>query len=86
MPRKSIAAVLQSEDTVLINGSDDAIADDDQDVRKVTAFEALDSLDAVECFAEIHGDKQMNVMLNELKQKMEILNVRQSNIHMFFKK
>ena len=58
-------------------------------VRKVTAFEALDSLDPVMCFANVYGDKQMNVMLNELIEKVEILklqNVSQSTIHMFFKK
>ena len=89
MPRKSIAGVLQSEDIVLINDSDDKIADYKQDVRKTTAFEALDSLDAVNCFSEIHGDKQMNVMLNGLIGKVETLklqSVRQSTIHIFFKK
>ena len=58
-------------------------------VRKVTAFEALDSLDAVKCFVETDGDNHMNVMLNELTGKEETLklqNVRQSTIHMFFKK
>ena len=35
----------------------------EQDVRKVTAFEVLESLHAVSYFAETHGDKQMNVML-----------------------
>ena len=66
------------------NDSDDEIADDEQDVRKVTASEALDSLDAVKCFTKIHGDKQMNVMLNELIGKVETLklqNVRQSTIY-----
>ena len=65
----------------------------------MTASQALDSLDTVKCYAEIHGDKQMNVMLNELIRKVKTLklqNVRQStnkevlnflsNIHMFFKK
>ena len=47
------------------NDLDDKIADDEQGVRKVTASEALDSVDAAKCFAGIHGDKQMNVMLNE---------------------
>ena len=32
------------------------IADDEQDVRKVMASEAPDSLDALKCFAEIHRD------------------------------
>ena len=57
---------------------------DKQDVRKVTAFEALDSLDAVKCFAEICGNKQINVMLNELIRKLETLklqHVRQRSIH-----
>ena len=68
---KSIAEVLQSKDIVLINDLDDEIADDEQDVRKTTASETLDSLYAVKWFAKIHGDKQMNVMLNELMEKMK---------------
>ena len=68
--KKSIAEVLQSEDAVLINDSDDKIADD---VTKVTASEVLDSLDAVKCFTEIHRDKQMSVMLNELIGEEETL-------------
>ena len=47
---KNIPEVLQSEDTVLINDLEDEIADDEQDVRKVTASETPDSLDAVKCF------------------------------------
>ena len=35
----------------------------------MTPFEDRDSLDAVKCFAEIDGDKQMNVILNELIKK-----------------
>ena len=42
---KSIAEALESEDTVLINDSDDEIAVDEQDFRKVIASDALDSLD-----------------------------------------
>ena len=70
---KSLAKVLQSKDTVLINDLDDEIINDEQYVRKVTASEVLDSLDAVKCFAEIHRDrdKQMNVMLYELIGKVE---------------
>ena len=62
---------------------------DKQDVRKVTASEVLDSLDAVKCFPEIHGDKQINVMLNELIRKLgtiKLQNVRQLTIHISFKK
>ena len=70
---QSIAEVLQSEDAVLINDLDDEIAD------------TLDSLDAVKCFTEIHGDKQMNVMLIELIRKMKTLKL-QSPIRMIFKK
>ena len=51
------------------------------------ASEALDSLDVAKCFAEIHGDKQINAMLNELIGKLETLqNARKSTIHIFFKK
>ena len=56
-------------------------------VRKLTVSEALHNLDAVKCFAEIHGDKQKNVMQNELIGKVKTLklqNVRQSTIHIFF--
>ena len=87
--KNAVFRAFQSEDAVLINDSDDKIADYKQDVRKTTAFEALDSLDAVNCFSEIHGDKQMNVMLNGLIGKVETLklqSVRQSTIHIFFKK
>ena len=80
---------MQSEDTVEINGSDDKIADNEQDVRKMTASKTLDSLDAMRCFAKSHGDKQMDVMLNELLGKVETLklqNARQNTAHMFFKK
>ena len=69
--------------------ADNEIADDEHVLRNVTASEVLDNLDAVKCFPEVHGDKQMNVMLNELTGKVEILksqNVRQGTTHMFFKK
>ena len=79
---ESIAEVLQSEDAVLINDLDDEIADN---VTKVTTSETLDSLHAVKCFTEIHGDKQMNVMLIELIRKMKTLKL-QSPIRMIFKK
>ena len=70
--------ILQSEDTALINYWDDEIADDDEeDVRKVTASEALDSLVTVNWFDEIHGDKQMNVMLNKLIEPVKLQNARQ---------
>ena len=84
---KSLTEALQSEDTTLINALDNEIADDEQDARKMTTSKALDSLDVVNCFVEIHGDKQMNVMLNELVEKVETLklqNVRQSTIRIFF--
>ena len=50
------------------------------------ASEALDSLDAVKRFAEIHGDKQINAMLSELIEKVRTLklkNVRWGTIHVF---
>ena len=60
--KKSIAEVLRSEDAVLIYCWDNKIADDGQDIKKVTASEALDNLGTVKCFAKTHGDMQMNVM------------------------
>ena len=47
----------------------------------MTGCEALDSLDAVKRFAEMYGDTQINVMLNELMGKVKTLkleNVKQS--------
>ena len=87
MPRKKHCRGLTVRRYCLINDSDDETADDEQDVRKVKASEALDSLNAVKCFAEIHGDKQMNVMLNEIIGKVEtlkLLNVTQSTVHISF--
>ena len=81
---ESISEVLQPEDAVLINDLDDEIADN---VRKVTPCEILDSLDAVKYSTEIHGDKQMNIILIELIGKMKTLksqNFRQSTICMLF--
>ena len=46
----------------------------------MTGCEAFDSLDAVKRFAEMYGDTQINVMLNELMGKVKTLkleNVRQ---------
>ena len=73
--------VLQSEDTVSVNGSNDEITNDEQDGRKVTISEALDNLDDVKCFTEIHGDKQMNLMLNELLEKVKIIKLQNVSIH-----
>ena len=64
---------MQSEEAVLINNTDDKIFDDEKDVRKLTSSKVLDSLDAAKCFAEIQGDKQMNVVLNELIGEVETL-------------
>ena len=50
---KSIAELLQSEDTVLINDLDNEISDDEPDIRKVMASEALDRMDPVKCFAKL---------------------------------
>ena len=72
--------MLQLQDTVLISYLDDKIAKDEQDVRKVTASEALDSLDDVRCFTENHGDKQMNLMLNELIEKVETIKLQNASI------
>ena len=72
--------MLQSQDTALISYLNDEIANDEQDVRKVTASEALDNLDDVKCFTENHGDKQMNLMLNELIEKVETIKLQNASI------
>lgn len=72
---------MQSEDTVEINSSDDKIADNEQDVRKMTTSKTLDSLDAMRCFAKTHGDKQMDVMLNEVQNSIQ--RIRPFSEHFF---
>ena len=76
---KSIAEVFQSKDTVLIKDSDDETTDDQQDNRKVRVSEALDSLYALKCFAEIHGDNHMNVMIINRKSGNTQVTKRQTN-------
>ena len=58
---------MQSEDTFSIKESDNEIANDKLDVRKVTESEALVSVNTVKRFTKTHGDKQMNVMLNKFR-------------------
>ena len=84
-----LSSYTNAKDTVLVNDSGDEITDDEQDFGKVAASEALDSLDAVRCLDESRGDKPMKLILKELIQKKETLklqNIRQSTIHMIFKK
>ena len=49
----------------------------------MTAFEAFGSLDTVKCFADIHGDKQMNVMLSEWIGKVETLKLQNIKVIIF---
>lgn len=84
-----LCSYTNAKDTVLVNDSGNEITDDEQDFGKVAASEALDSLDAVRCLDESRGDKPMKLILKELIQKKETLklqNIRQSTIHMIFKK
>ena len=67
--------------TVLVNDSNGEITNDEQDGRKVAISEALDSLDHAKCFAEIHGDKQMNLMLNELIEKVGTIKLQNVSIY-----
>ena len=67
--------------TVLVNDSNGEITNDEQDGRKLTISEALDSLDHAKCFAEIHGDKQMNLMLNELIEKVGTIKLQNVSIY-----
>ena len=67
--------------TVLVNDSNGEITNDEQDGRKVTISEALDSLDHAKCFPEIHGDKQMNLILNELIEKVGTIKLQNVSIY-----
>ena len=68
----------------------DSSSDEDEDIttNNVTSSEALQCLDEVKRYAEVHGDVLLNNMLNELIGKMESIklkNLRQCGIKQFFK-
>ena len=50
--------------------------DDQQGGRKMTASEALDSLDTLKSFVDFCGDNQMNTLLNNLKGKVRALKLQ----------
>ena len=55
----------------------------------LTVSEALETLDGVKNCIEVHGDKEMNVMLNDLigrVEKLKLKTLRQTNITGFLKK
>ena len=61
---KSIIELFQSENTVLNYDSNNEIPDDEKDVRKWKNLRSLQS-ECSEVLTEIHGEKQMKIMLNE---------------------
>ena len=55
----------------------------------MTISEALDSLDRVKNCIEVHGDNEMNMMLNDLigrVEKLKLKTLRQTNITSILKK
>ena len=72
MPRKKHCRGLAIRRYFLINDSGDEIADDKQDVRKVMASEALESLDAVKCFAEIQVDERNAKWINRKSENIQV--------------
>ena len=64
---------------------------DEPDKGKVTltVSDVLESLDGVQNSIEVHGDNEMNMMLNDLVgtiEKLKRKTLRQSNITSFLKK
>ena len=55
----------------------------------MTVSEALESFDGVKNCIEVHGENEMNMMLNDLNdrvEKLKLKTLRQTNITSFLKK
>ena len=88
---KSINEVIQDVTCVEVDTvQNDSSSGEDEDIATniVTSSEALQCLDGVKRYAEVHGDVLLNNMLNELIGKMESIklkNLKQCGIKQFFK-
>ena len=87
---RSIVEVIHLDDVAssVSELGDDA---DEPDEGKITltVSEALESLDGVKNCIEVHGDNEMNMMLNDLigrVEKLKLKTLRQTNITSFLKK
>ena len=52
------------------------IATDEDEDRKITATEALKTLDEVESFIEVKGSNQSNMIFNELIENVEQMTLK----------
>ena len=87
---RSIAEVIHLEDVASsVNESGDEADEPDEGKITLTVSEALESLDGVKNCIEVHGDNEMNMMLNDLigrVEKLKLKTLRQTNITSFLKK
>ena len=87
---RSIAKVIHLEDVASsVNESGDEADEADEGKITLTLSEALESLDGVKNCIEVHGDNEMNMMLNDLigrVEKLKLKTLRQTNITSFLKK
>ena len=87
---RSIAEVIHLEDVESsVNESGDEADEADEGKITLTVSEALENLDGVKTCIEVHGDNEMNMMLNDLigrVEKLKLKTLRQTNITSFLKK
>ena len=87
---RSIAEVIHLEDVASsVNESGDEADEPDEGKITLTVSEALESLDGVKNCIEVHRDNEMNMMLNDLidrVEKLKLKTLRQPNITSFIKK
>ena len=72
-----------------VNESGDEADESDEVKITFTVSETLESLDGVKNCIEVHGDNEMNMMLNDLIRRVEKLKLktfRQTNITSLLKK
>ena len=87
---RTIAEVIHVEDVASsVNESGDEADEPDEGKITLTVSETLDSVAGVKNCIEVHGDNEMNMMLNDLIRRVEKLKLkilRQTNITSFLKK
>ena len=73
---RSIAEVIHLEDVASsVNESGDEADEPDEGKITLTVSEALESLNGVKNCTEVHGDNEMNMMLNDLIGRVEKLTI-----------
>ena len=86
---RSTAEVIHLEDVASsVNESGDEADELDEGKITLTVSEALESLDEVKNYIQVHGGNEMNMMLNDLigrVEKLKLKILRQTNITSFLK-